>query len=580
MGLHADAATAYERILDKLEGVKRTGVKATARCPAHEDSVASLSLKAIEGRVLVYCFAGCHTEDVVTAIGWKMGDLYDDHKGATYEYADGVKAKRWYDRDGKKHFNQTGHISNTNTVLFRLETVKMAVAAGNTVWMVEGEDDVRALESIGLIATSARGGTSSLHKADLTPLHGGHIIAVVDNDDAGHKWAQQLWAMIGGKTSSLRFVKAAINRPKSDASDHIAAGYGVDDFISWDITPEPEPEADPELSEPRTWRPVDLTTVLDGTWKPPEPTVGMRDDGKGLLYPGKCHTVTSETEGGKTWFALCIALDEMHAGNHVLYIDFEDDEGGVVGRLLTLGAKRETIAQHFHYLRPESPLGSGIHFDDLRETVLTYHPTLDIIDGITEAMTVHGLDPLNNKEAALFGHILPRKLARAGAAVASLDHVVKDKEGRGRYAIGAVHKLNALDGAAYTLENRNPFGIGITGRSTIRIAKDRPGQLRKNALPSDMLHWYGDLVLKSEGEEFAEISITPPHEKDENFRPTIYMDRVAQAITKHGSIPSKNSLEKAVSGRAETVRSALEYLILDGYVTPRAPYTLIKPYTP
>jgi putative DNA primase/helicase len=45
--------TAYERILDLLEGVKRRGNKAMARCPAHHDRNPSLSLKAIEGKVLV-----------------------------------------------------------------------------------------------------------------------------------------------------------------------------------------------------------------------------------------------------------------------------------------------------------------------------------------------------------------------------------------------------------------------------------------------------------------------------------------------------------------------------------------------
>ena len=94
--------------------------------------------------------------------------------------------------------------------------------------------------------------------------------------------------------------------------------------------------------------------------------------------------------------------------------------------------------------------------------------------------------------------------------MASLDHVTKDREGRGRYAIGAVHKLNALDGGAYILENRHPFGVGRTGRSTVRVAKDRPGQLRRNALPSgNGLHWYGDLVLKSVDEDFAEVTIYP-----------------------------------------------------------------------
>ena len=70
---------------------------------------------------------------------------------------------------------------------------------------------------------------------------------------------------------------------------------------------------------PSSWRPVDLTSVLDGTWQPPQPSVGRRTHGKGLFYPGRTHTVVSETEAGKTWFALAASIHEMAAGCHVLH---------------------------------------------------------------------------------------------------------------------------------------------------------------------------------------------------------------------------------------------------------------------
>jgi hypothetical protein len=56
------ATTAFERILDKLEKVRRTGDKATALCPAHADSTPSLAITRIEGSVLIYCRAHCDTE--------------------------------------------------------------------------------------------------------------------------------------------------------------------------------------------------------------------------------------------------------------------------------------------------------------------------------------------------------------------------------------------------------------------------------------------------------------------------------------------------------------------------------------
>lgn len=330
---------------------------------------------------------------------------------------------------------------------------------------------------------------------------------------------------------------------------------------------------------PRSWRPVDLSTVLAGTYTPPQPTVGRRTDGHGLFYPGKCHTVVSETEGGKTWFALSACLDEMQAGNHVVYLDFEDDEGGIVGRLLTLGVDRDRIRQHFHYLRPDSPLGTGINMDDLRALLEEYTPTLATLDGITEAMTLHGLNPLDNADAATFNKLLPRKIAATGTAVASMDHVTKNREGRGRYALGAAHKLNALDGAQYVLENRTPFGVGLTGKSTVRIAKDRPGQLRKHALPGkEGMHWYGDLTLDSHADDFAEVAVEPPHERDNSWRPTVLMQRVADFLQQHREVNSKRIIRTKVTGKEAAITGALDYLILDGYVTDKPPYRLLRPY--
>jgi hypothetical protein len=328
----------------------------------------------------------------------------------------------------------------------------------------------------------------------------------------------------------------------------------------------------------RSWQPVDLTAVLDGTWRPPQPTVGKRSDGIGLFYPGKVHTISSESEAGKTWLVLSAVIDELRADNHVVYLDFEDDEGGVTGRLLTLGCPSDQIRQLFHYIRPEDPIGSGIHRDDLAAVLADMRPTLGVVDGVTEAMTLHGLDPNSNSDAALFGRMLPRRLANSGAASVSLDHVPKSTENRGRYSIGAVHKLNALDGAAYILDNRAPFGVGITGRSTLRIAKDRPGQLRRHAFPSASgLHWFGDLILDSHDEEFADVSIEPPHQADESFRPTVLMSRISEALAEHGPLAQRRIIA-AVHGKTDAIRAALDYLILDGYVSESTPHQLIKPF--
>ncbi|GAA1154901.1 AAA family ATPase [Nocardioides aquiterrae] len=330
----------------------------------------------------------------------------------------------------------------------------------------------------------------------------------------------------------------------------------------------------------RSWRPVDLGEVLEGSWQPPEASVGRRSDGVGLFYPGKVHTVSSESEGGKTWLCLSVVLDELKAGNSVVYVDFEDDEGGIVGRLLTLGADRLALAERFHYVRPDDALGTGVHLDDLTDLLRDVRPTLGVVDGVTEAMTLHGLSPNDNSDVAKFGRMLPRRLAAAGAASVSLDHVTKSSETRGRYSLGAVHKLNGLDGAAYVLENRTSFGVGLTGRSTLRIAKDRPGQLRKHALShSSGLHWMGDLVLTSHGEGFAEVEVAAPVETAATeFRPTYLMGQICEVIEKAGKPLSGAQIEALVKGKATSIRQARALLQVDGYLTDSTPFSLLKPW--
>lgn len=66
-----------ENLLARLDLVRKSGRGWTARCPAHEDKTASLSITAgDDGRVLLHCFAGCAAADVVAAAGLTVADLF------------------------------------------------------------------------------------------------------------------------------------------------------------------------------------------------------------------------------------------------------------------------------------------------------------------------------------------------------------------------------------------------------------------------------------------------------------------------------------------------------------------------
>lgn len=64
-------------LLSRLERVRKSGRGYTARCPAHEDRTASLSIaEGRDGRALVKCFAGCEVLAVVHALGLEVADLF------------------------------------------------------------------------------------------------------------------------------------------------------------------------------------------------------------------------------------------------------------------------------------------------------------------------------------------------------------------------------------------------------------------------------------------------------------------------------------------------------------------------
>lgn len=71
--------TPTERLLERLDRVRKSGKGWTARCPAHPDKSASLSVaEGRDGRVLVRCFAGCETLAVVHAVGLELRDLFPE----------------------------------------------------------------------------------------------------------------------------------------------------------------------------------------------------------------------------------------------------------------------------------------------------------------------------------------------------------------------------------------------------------------------------------------------------------------------------------------------------------------------
>ena len=77
-----------EALLSHFDGVKETGHgRFVARCSAHNDHSPSLAIsEGDDGRLLLHCWAGCETEDILAARGLTFADVMPERIGTEHSY--------------------------------------------------------------------------------------------------------------------------------------------------------------------------------------------------------------------------------------------------------------------------------------------------------------------------------------------------------------------------------------------------------------------------------------------------------------------------------------------------------------
>ncbi|MFZ1412137.1 MAG: hypothetical protein WAS07_11810, partial [Micropruina sp.] len=199
---------------------------------------------------------------------------------------------------------------------------------------------------------------------------------------------------------------------------------------------------------------------------------------------------------------------------------------------------------------------------------------LAVIDGVTDALALWGAETKDNDGITRWARELPKRIAdTTGAAVVMVDHVTKDADSRGRFAIGGQAKLAALTGAAYTVEVSQPLGRGLRGVIVLRVAKDRPGHVRGHSGPmrtSDRTQEAARVTIDSTGWRPV-VTIDPPKtgagDDPKPWRPTAIMERLSRRMEDSPEPLSFRTLDTAEPGKAEHKRTALSTLVADGFVT-------------
>lgn len=128
------------------------------------------------------------------------------------------------------------------------------------------------------------------------------------------------------------------------------------------------------------------------------------------------------------------------------------------------------------YLRPSEAMDGATITRDVHEMLAEFRQSLAVVDAFTGALEIQGLDPNKGVEVELFYRTIVTPLQELDAAALLLNHVVKNKEARGKFSIGAERKLGGAD-VHLGFEVVQQFARGRTGRVKIVTHKDRPGYL-------------------------------------------------------------------------------------------------------
>lgn len=322
--------TGYGRVLEAAEGLdiieSKNGSKFSARCPAHEDRRASLSVAAGDGnKALVFCFAGCSIQDVVSALGLSMTELFGEGRkewdAAQYIYTDEagdplIRVTRTYPKGFRQERWEGGtwksRVLDTRRTVYNLPEV----AKADDLWMVEGEKDVESLRMEGVVATTLMGGTGKWKDEYANQLRGKTIQIIADRDKAsrnGHfpglEGALKVRNGLRGIAKGLQVWLPP--EGYKDVTDMLNAGLGLGDLVLH--------EFDTSTFEPMDW---ESWSSSDTTWLL-EPYIPA---GSRVLAFGPAGSL-------KSLWAMWVAIQLAKEGHKTAYFSLEMSPREVAKRL-------------------------------------------------------------------------------------------------------------------------------------------------------------------------------------------------------------------------------------------------------
>jgi putative DNA primase/helicase len=218
----------------------RSGTGWMAKCPAHDDNNPSLSIREVDGKVLLHCHAGCAQRAVIDALKvrgvWQPECTENPRIIATYDYTDEhgnllYQIVRYQPKDFKQR-RPDGNGGWTwrkgaRQVLYRLPEVLEAPI----VFVVEGERDVETLREYGFVATTNAGGANAHWLPQYTEtLRGREVILIPDNDAPGRKRVLNIARALLRKVA--RLVVLELEGGSKDVTEWFGQGHSELELIA------------------------------------------------------------------------------------------------------------------------------------------------------------------------------------------------------------------------------------------------------------------------------------------------------------------------------------------------------------
>lgn len=251
----------YEDILTRFKVITRNGDKAQCKCPCHDDKQASLTISKGKKGVVIKCFAGCGTEDVIGSVGLTMSDLFYENSNdnanwksyiegrekkqieATYNYVS-INGDYCYSKvrltgkgmiygilkDNRFTYGLGGKSRKDHMALYGdIARVHKAIQDKRPIFVPEGEKDVDTLALKGYTAITY-GGANDWQKGLANVFKGAIVYVLADNDISGMRVAQTIETDLKNIASYVKVIIPMPDTPKADVTDYFEQGHTKEQF--------------------------------------------------------------------------------------------------------------------------------------------------------------------------------------------------------------------------------------------------------------------------------------------------------------------------------------------------------------